>query len=221
MVEFKESDFVKVDFDLYANGKLVQTTSEKKGKEAGLQSEKFETATLILGKSFVLKALDEDILKGNTSGTLELTAEQAYGKRDKTLLKTVQRKVFDEQKLRAVVGMVYDFNGMYGTVKSVSANRVLVDFNNPLSGKEIKVEYKDVKLVEDLKEKIEFSLENVLRLPKTYFDIKVDGKKVDISAPKEVVAIKDMITNALKDTLGEDTVKDLEYSFSEKQLAKK
>ena len=32
----KKNDFVSVDFDIYANEKLVQTTSEKLGKVAGL-----------------------------------------------------------------------------------------------------------------------------------------------------------------------------------------
>ncbi len=110
---YKENDFIKVEYDMFANGILVQTTNEKKGKLANLKITNYKPFRMILGKNFLLKALDDDILTNNTSNKekiLELTAQNAFGIRKKELVRVIPKSAFDEQKLRAIVGMTYDFN---------------------------------------------------------------------------------------------------------------
>ncbi len=202
MTEIKENDFIKVEFDIYANDKLVQTTNEKKGKEIGLEKKKYGPETIIIGKAFVLKALDDAIIK-KKEDTLELTPEQAYGRRKKELIKTFPKSVFDEQKLRVIPGMVYDFNGTYGTVKSAVGGRVMVDFNNPLAGKNIKLEYKFVSKVEDIKEKIDLVMETILRLPKNMYEIKSKEKDIEINVPEQIVQMKDMLIKSYEEIIPE------------------
>lgn len=202
MTKFNTGDFVEINFDIYANDKLVQTTDAKKGKEANLNSKKFETETIVLGKNFILKALDEAILKKD-SGSLDLTADQAYGKRKKDLIKTFAKSAFDEQKLRPVVGATYDFNGMYGVVKSIVGGRITVDFNNPLSGKSIKVDYKVLKKVDDICDKISVILGNVLRVPKQLFKLSKKDKKIILEAPEQFVTMKEMLSNAFIEMIPE------------------
>lgn len=202
-MEFKEGDFVKLDYDLYANGSLVQTTDAKKATELKTEQKNVKPFEMILGKGFLLKALDEDILKNNKSNTLELTAEKAYGKRQKELIKTFPKSVFDEQKLRAVPGMVYDFNGMYGTVKSVVGGRVMVDFNNPLSGKDIKVEYKVLEKIENITEKVRLVFERVLRIPSTMFKAEKKDKELILKIPQQLVVMKEQLEKSLEEMIPE------------------
>ncbi len=205
MTKIKENDFVELEFDIFANGKLVQTTDEKKGKENNLSVEEYGPQTIIVGKALILKALDDDILKESTLNkekTLELTAEKAYGKRDKNLIKIFPKAVFDEHKMRAVVGVVYDFNGMYGTVKSIVGGRVMVDFNNPLAGKEIKLVYKIKSKIDDVKTKIEYVLGTIIKIPQNQFKVEAKEKTITLTMPEQLTKNKDMLIQGLEEFIG-------------------
>ena len=54
MMEIKKNDFIELEYDLYANGKLYQTTDAKKGKDEGLKAEKYEPQLMIVGHEFML-----------------------------------------------------------------------------------------------------------------------------------------------------------------------
>lgn len=220
MTKLNEYDFVKVDFDLYANESLAQTTDKAKAKEAGLKGNVTGPMTMILGKAFVLKAFDDALLEGKTEGTLELSVEEAYGKRQKELLKTFPKSSFDNQEVKPVRGMTYDFNGMYGTVKSVVGGRVMVDFNNPLSGKDIKIDFKNVEIISDLTDKISYVLEQALRLPKMYFDVSLKDTTITLSVPEQLLQAKEMLVNSLEEMMGKDTLKDFKVELVKKDMPK-
>lgn len=217
---FKTKDFVSVDFDLYANGKLVQTTSEKKAKEANLEGKDFKPVSMVLGKAFVLKALDEAIEKTDIGkeNSIELTAEQAYGKRKKEMIRTFPENSFIQNKMRPVVGMTYDFNGMYGTVKSASRGRVMVDFNNPLSGKDIKIDFKVIEKIEDIKTQMETIFEAVLKFPNNMYNIEVKNKNITLAIPKELHPIKDQLTKTFEEFIF--NFKDFTLELQEKEVTK-
>lgn len=217
MTKYENGDFVKVNFDIYANGKLVQTTDEKKGTKAGLKVEKYGEETIILGKAFVLKALDDAILKKD-SDKLELKADEAYGKRNKELIKTFKKTVFDEQKLRAVPGVTYDFNGMYGTVRSVVEGRVLVDFNNPLAGKDIVLEYKVVEKVDKIDDKINLVMKSVLRMPEEMFKVEIKEKEVKIKVPKQLFIMKEQLEKSFEELIND--YKEYKVEISELEMKK-
>jgi len=215
MVEVKENDFIKIDYDMYANDVLVQTTDEKKGKDNKIKSEKFESMIIIVGKSFILKALDEDILKNKKDrNELNLTAEEAYGKRDTKLIRTFPKSSFEEHKMRPVVGITYDFNGMYGTVKAVTGGRILVDFNNPLAGKKIKLSYNILEKIEDVGIKVGFVIESILKLPKNKFKVETKDKNITIKGPKELVPL----TKQLTKTFSEFIVDFKDYTLNIEEL---
>lgn len=199
-MEIKDNDFVSVIFDIYANEKLVQTTDEKKGKDAGLQINEYGPQTIIIGKGFILKALDEAIKKKDND-TIELVAEEAYGKRQKEMIKTFPKSAFDEQKIRPVAGITYDFNGMYGTVKSVIGGRVMVDFNNPLAGKDIKIEYKVESKIEDIKDKLDLVLDKILKVPKDMYKIEVKDKNVKLALPEQLTSVKEHLIKSFEEMI--------------------
>lgn len=181
-MEFKEHDFVKIEFDIYANGKLESTTNQEKSKEnnVGLEKDKF----LILGENKILKALDQDILnnykKENETKTLELTPKQAFGERNKEKVQTLNINAFKKHNIKPVVGGVYNFDGNLAVVKSVSGGRILVDFNNPLAGKDIKIDYKITQNINEENKKLETYFKEILKFPETSYNIK--DKKVYVNS---------------------------------------
>jgi len=218
MVEIKENDFIIIDYDMYANNVLVQTTNEKKGKENQIKSEKFEPMTIIVGKQFILKALDEDILKNKKDNNeLNLTSEEAYGKRDTKLLRTFPKSAFNEHKMRPVVGITYDFNGMYGTVKAITGGRILVDFNNPLAGKKIKLSYKIIEKIKDINIKVSFVIESILKLPKEKFKVNNKEKEIIIQGPKELIPLTKQLTKTFSEFISNF---DKDYTLKIEELKK-
>ena len=59
------------------------------------------------------------------------------GKKDVKKVQLVPLATFKEHKLNPHPGLQVDFDGKIGTVMRVSGGRVMVNFNHPLSGKEI------------------------------------------------------------------------------------
>ena len=198
-MEFKDGDFVEVEFDIYANNRLVQTTDEKKAKENNVNTNSFGPKTIILGKNFIIEAVDKDIIekKSKDAQVLELECEKAYGRRRKDLIKVLPKSAFDEHQQRPVVGMTYDFNGTYGIIKSIVGGRIMVDFNNPLSGKDIKIEYKVVSKVEDIAKKVSEVLKSLLQIPDDMFKVESKEKEVTLKLPEQLVPMGDMITQSL------------------------
>jgi FKBP-type peptidyl-prolyl cis-trans isomerase 2 len=199
-MELKKNDFIELEFDLYANDKLVQSTNEKVGKEAGLKQEKYEPSVIVVGHEFMLKALDEDLVKGKQEGkrTLEVKSKDAYGPRKKDMIKVFPKSAFDEHKMRPVVGVVYDFNGMFGLVKSIVGGRVMVDFNNPLAGKDVKVEYNVKSKIEAIDKKVAYVLELVFKVPTNMFNVKVKDKDVTLELPEQLAPLKDEFVKGIE-----------------------
>lgn len=201
----KENDFVEIDFDFYINGKLSETTNKDLARKFGLikdENQEVGPKIIVVGKNFILKKFDEDILEKQDfkkNFSLNLEPKLAYGIRDKKLIKTISKSAFKEQNTNPVVGAVFDFNGSYGVIKSVVGGRVLVDFNHPYSGKDIRIDYTLNKVVLDICLKVECVFLEVLRIPKNMFNISLNDKKVKISIPEQLLQIKEQILKTLED----------------------
>ncbi len=98
-------------------------------------------------------------LKNNEEKTLKLTPIDAYGLRNKELVKVVPLNAFKENKINPFVGLTFEAEGTYGVVKSVSGGRVLVDFNSPYADHEIEVYVRKIKTCND-KEAVETIVHN-------------------------------------------------------------
>ena len=220
-MDIKYGDFVEIEYDLYANSKLVQTSKKESAEKENLNSnEEFKPMKIIIGKNMFLPKF-EDKLVEETQGEekkLDLKCLDAFGKKDKKLLRTFPQSSFTEKKIRAVVGQVYDFNGMYGLVKSVNSSRVLVDFNHPLSGCDISITYKIVKKIEEIKTQVELVLEIILKLPKNVYEVVVQKNICLVKVPKEIFPLKEQIEKTLRTSLIElDAYK---INFEEKVVKK-
>jgi FKBP-type peptidyl-prolyl cis-trans isomerase 2 len=141
MASIKKGDFVELDYTgkLTDDGRIFDTTRAADAATGGLDKHAtYKPIVICLGEGQVLRGLDE-FLEGKELGayTCALSASQAFGKKDPKLLKLIAAKKFSEQKIQPFVGLEVNIDDHYGIVRSVSGGRVTVDFNHPLSGRDL------------------------------------------------------------------------------------
>jgi len=198
---YKENDFLEISYDMYADGTLYSSTDKEKAKKENVSY--VENKVIILGKKRILKALDDDIIKNYKKGekVLELKPEDAFGKRRKDLLIKIKENVFKKNNIKPIVGGIYNIDNQIGIVKSVGGGRVLIDFNNPLAGKEIKIIYKVVKKIEDVEEKLKFLLKNILGIDMKNY--KYDKQNNTLFIDKFLINFKDDLVKEIENTIEE------------------
>ncbi len=85
-------------------------------------------------------------------------------------------------------GLQINIDGVLGIIKTVSGGRTLVDFNNPLSGRDLVYTIKVNKKIDDDKEKIEGYIKLSIGFKNVNAELK-EGKatiKVDKEVPEDV-----------------------------------
>jgi FKBP-type peptidyl-prolyl cis-trans isomerase 2 len=175
----KNGDFVEIEFTgrIKEDNNVFDTNIEKDAKDADLDIKEFKPLVLKIGAKMLPKGFDSD-LEGKEIGkdfVVEISPDKAFGKRDKNLIKMIPTKLFWEQKINPERGMQLALDGRLVKVLSNSGGRTLIDFNNPLAGKDVVYSYKINKMVDKVEDKI-----NALQdfLFKKRFEFSVAGKKV-------------------------------------------
>ncbi len=201
----KKGDFIEIEFTgkIKDTEEIFDTNIEKDAKDANLDIKEFKPFVLSVGNKMLPEGFDAD-LEGKETGkdyTIEVEPAKAFGKRDKNLIKMIPTKLFWEQKINPERGMQLALDGRLVKVLSNSGGRTLVDFNNPLAGKDVVYSYKVNKVVEKTEEKI-----NALQdfLFKKRFDFKVDEKKIVFEANAGEGKYIEMFAPKFKEILGGD-----------------
>lgn len=200
----KEKDFIEIAF----TGKLqdggvfdsnIQEELQKLNPKA-----KAKPFVFALGQDMFLKGVDEFLIgKDIGKHKIELTPDKAFGKRDPKLIQMVPIKIFHAQQINPVPGYAFNFDGKVGKVLTVSGGRVIVDFNNPLAGKDIIYEINILRKVEDINEKIK-SLNEFLFRQDLKFN--VEDKKLNLEVEKRMVRFVEMFKDNYKNVLDLDLV---------------
>jgi FKBP-type peptidyl-prolyl cis-trans isomerase SlyD len=187
---FKKHDFVEVEYTgRLQDNTVFDTTDATIAKQAGItrDASKFGAVAICLGESHILKGIEEKIMEhGLGQFNLSLTPENAFGKKNVKLLKLIPMKVFRKENINPFTGLEVNIDNTYGIVRSVSGGRVIVDFNHPLSGRDVKYEVKVNRLVDNPLEKARSIFKNELNI----HDIKLEyesGKLViEETIPEQV-----------------------------------
>ena len=213
----KEGDFVNIDYTGKVNGKVFDTTDESLAKKENIYSKntKYGSITIVVGAGHLIKGIDEALIgkKEGEKFEVKVPPEKAFGKKNSKLLKIIPQKIFKEQKITPYPGMTLNVDNLLGTVVSVSAGRVIVDFNHPLAGKELDYEIKVNKIVSDKKEQVESIVE--LYAGSSKCEIAVEKDKVEIKCDKELQQnVKDAIENDIKKYIN---LKDVKFITSNKK----
>ncbi len=214
MVTVKKEDFVELEYTgkIKEDGAIFDTTSEKVAKDSNIYNENMRYGPVIvcLGEGQILKGL-EKALEGkdvDKQYKIELAPEEGFGKKDPKMIQLIQTNKFKKQGIQPMPGLQINVDGLLGIIKTVSGGRTLVDFNNPLAGRDLVYEVKIKRKIEDDKEKIEGYIKLNLGLKEVSVELK-EGKakiKVQRDIPDEVK--KEMI-DSLKKVVKK--VKDIEF----------
>lgn len=160
-----DKDFVKLNYTgkVKETGDVFDTTCEDVAEEAGIKNENKDYHPMILavGSTQLLSKLHDEIKKMDVGEkqTVEIPCEEAFGKRDPSLIQLIPMKEFKKQNIKPFVGMPLSLDGQHGIVRTVDGGRVRVDFNHELAGKDIIYEIEIVDTIDDNVEKIKGLIE--------------------------------------------------------------
>ncbi len=198
----KKKDFVEIEFTArIKEGEIFDSNIEKDLKKINPDA-KARPFVFSLGQGMFLKGID-DFLIGKDVGKykIELPAEKAFGKREPKLIQRIPIKVFREHKLNPSPGIAFSFDGRLGKVLAVSGGRVMVDFNNPIAGKDVVYNIKVLKKVEGVNEKAK-ALSDFLFRREFKFEIK--DKKIIMHVEKPMMKLVEGLKDKYKEVLGLD-----------------
>jgi len=162
---FEEGDFVEIDYTARTveGGELVDTTDPEIAEEEGVgEDQEFAPRTIVLGQGHLFEAVEEDIYGeevGHT-GSVSVSAEEAFGEYDESEVRTVSSDKIPEDD--RYPGAHVDVDGEHGHVETIIGGRARVDFNHPLAGEDIEYEYEILSEVDDREEQAQGILSMML-----------------------------------------------------------
>jgi FKBP-type peptidyl-prolyl cis-trans isomerase SlyD len=203
-------DFVEVDYTgKLPEGVVFDTTSADVAKKNGIASGKTSYGPLVIcvGERQILPGIDAQLVgkEIGKSYIMNLSAEQAFGKRDIKKMRIVPINNFREHNLMPQPGLQVDVDGEIGFVTSVSGGRVIVNFNHPLAGKDVVYDVMVKRKISDVKEKIEHYVSSMFRLKKEAVKVSVDvaAGKATVDVPFMLPAqFFDAMSKRLQDIIG-------------------
>jgi FKBP-type peptidyl-prolyl cis-trans isomerase 2 len=223
-MKLKKSDFIEIDFTakFKESGDVFDSTISKELKKLSSHAIA-KPFTFALGQEMFLPGISNFLIGKEVETfpkdfTIELKPENAFGPRNASEVKMIPMKVFREHNVQPIPGVSLDFDGRIAKILSVSGGRVLVDFNNPLAGKEVVYEVKVLAKIDDLNQKIKALNEFLF---KKDFSFKVSGKKVTIEVEQGMKPLVEMFKDKFKDILGMDLEVNEKESVEKKEVKKK
>jgi len=187
----KENDFVELEYTGRAvdSGEVFDTTSAAVAKEHGLFDEHtaYEPAIVCIGKRHLLPGLDKQLVGKETgeSYTIRLAPEEAFGRKNAKLIQLISTAKFRQQQLNPVPGLQVNIDGIMGTIKAVTGGRTIVDFNHPLSGREVEYTVIARRIVTDVSEKVRAMLK-LIGISTSAVGISTADSTVTLEFPKEL-----------------------------------
>ncbi|MBL7147482.1 MAG: FKBP-type peptidyl-prolyl cis-trans isomerase [Nanoarchaeota archaeon] len=199
----KKGDFIEIDYIArLEDGKIFDLTVEKVAKENNIFNEKakYRSVIICLGYKDVILGLDEELI-GKDVGKykFKISPEKGFGKKDAKLIKLVPTSLFTKENIKPFPGLTINLDGIMARIISVTGGRTMVDFNHPLSGKELEYEVEVKRVVNDVKEK----LDGFLRLRLNKFKTKVEKDKVVVDCEIKVKELKDKLEKEIKERIKE------------------
>lgn len=172
----KEKDFIEVEFvarDKETN-RIFDLTDQDIAKKEKIYNENMSYGPIIicLGENQIIKGLDSFLIGKETKKEylVEIKPEEGFGKKDTKLLRLIPLSTFKKQKIQPFPGLQVNIDGLFGTVRTASSGRAIVDFNHPLAGHELIYSIKVNRIITDDKEKITSLLNFFLKDPKISLD---------------------------------------------------
>ncbi len=218
----KKGDFIIIEYTGYdENGNIFDSTSgeiakQVHGKEGSL--------LIFFGVDSMVQGMENAItsMKNGEEIEFSLSPDKAFGVKDKNKINVLPLSEFDKNEFKLYSGLIVQmetkFGVLNGKVKTVNNGRVLIDFNHPLAGQNVKYKLKLVEVLDDVNGKIN-GLMAKLGVEGT-FD--VNGVKITISLNKgqtEEELKKARLTLAIKNMIPE--IKEVEFKKNGSSIPEK
>lgn len=175
----KKGDFVEIEFTgrNSLTGEIFDTNNLSEAKKMNPEIKETKPLLTCVGQGFIVQGFDQALENAEVgkSKKISLSPEKAFGSRNPSLVKMIPLKIFTAQKVYPQAGMTLALDNSLVKVINVSGGRVLVDFNNPLAGKDVEYEFVVKKIITDAKEKVN-ALQNMLFGQAFEFEIDETGK---------------------------------------------
>ena len=198
MAKIKKNDFVEVDFTgkIKDTGDVFDTTVKKVAEDNNLNDKaKYKPVIVCVSQGHIFKKI-ENSLVGKEAGRkykVELEPEESFGKKSAKLIRLVPTSAFRKQKINPVPGLGVNIDNQFGVIRTVTGGRCMVDFNHPLSGKELSYNIKARKIIKDSVEKVKALIEMDLRIKE--FKVEKKDNKIRVIFDDKV---KKHITDEMK-----------------------
>jgi len=196
-MKLNKKDFIEIEFTgRIKDGEIFDSNIKEDLKDANLKTEP-KPFVFCLGEGMFFKAID-DFLIGKDIGEykIELSPEKAFGKRDPKLIQMMPMKIFVQHKINPIPGVMFNFDGRIAKILTVSGGRVMVDFNNPIAGKDVVYKIKVLRKLEDINEKIKAFIDFLF---KRNLNFEIKDKKIIIEVEKPIVKFVEMFKDKFKD----------------------
>ena len=217
-MKLKEKDFIEIEFTgRVKDGEIFDSNMAEDLKKIKSEATSKPFA-FCLGQGMFLKGM-EDFLVGKDIGEyeVELKPDQAFGARDSKLIQMIPMKVFREQKINPVPGIMFNFDNRLAKILTVSGGRIMVDFNNPVAGKDVIYKIKVLRKIEKQDEKIKALNEFLFRKE---FKFEIKEKKVILEVEKQMTQFVELFKDKFKEILGLDLEVKEEGEKKEKKVSK-
>jgi FKBP-type peptidyl-prolyl cis-trans isomerase 2 len=155
----EEGDLILIDYvGKTQDGEIFDLSNEERAKEEGVHRQEmdYKPVPVLIGSGYVIEGLEEalkDMGVGDREEELEISSEKAYGSRSSDEIQTYPEKEFKKQDVNVRVGDTIMVGNRQGKILSKGSGRVRVDFNHPLSGKDLNYEVEVLEKIEDDEEK--------------------------------------------------------------------
>ena len=154
-----DNDFVLINFigRVASSNKIFDLTYKDVAEKEGIHGEGFSFSPLLVipSSNYVLLVISKSVVGKNVGDKydLDVKAKDGFGEFNPKLIKTLGLSSFTHQGINPSAGDVVMLDNTVATVLSVSGGRVMVSFNHPLAGKDLKYSIEIVKTISDNKEK--------------------------------------------------------------------
>jgi FKBP-type peptidyl-prolyl cis-trans isomerase SlyD len=148
----QDGDFVRLAYTARTveGGQLVDTTDPDVAEEEGVGDQgTFEPRVIVLGAGHLFDSVEQEVVgqEPGASGSVVISAAEAFGEYDESEVETVAANRIDEDD--RYPGARVQIDGQQGTLETIIGGRARVDFNHPLAGQEIEYDYEVLDEVED------------------------------------------------------------------------
>ncbi len=196
---FNDGDFVLINYTIRVREdgdyKVQDTTYLEEAKASGIfdPNRNYGPYLVVVGKSHLIEAVDEEIKKMEVGQKKEITAppEKAYGEVKGDLIIKIPLRQLKRYNIPAKVGQKVELGGRVGVIKRIAERFAYIDFNHPLAGKELSISLEVVRKIDTMEDKVKYLAERWLGL-KDKVAVESKDDSLNINLPGEAIGVVDL-----------------------------